>query len=224
MRIGLVVAVEMDSVFAYYGELEKLESPAGFEVFRTERGGNTLYIAHTGIGEIAAAAGVQYLSTKYAVEAIVNFGVVGGLTPEMKRHRICAVDRVVYYRYDCSEFMDLPEGQVIGHDSVYLETDRILTRKALETESELMNAVCCSSDKFVGNAEDKNALHERYGGDICDMESAAIVLSCEINSLPCLLLKAVSDGLEEGAKAFHEELNDAAMKCLVVADRIMEKL
>ena len=89
-RIGLLVAVEMDSVFARYGTPGKTEHRGGFDVFHYENEQYILYVIHSGIGEIAAAAAAQLLIDRYEVELIVNFGVVGGLTDEMALvSRIC---------------------------------------------------------------------------------------------------------------------------------------
>lgn len=224
MKIGLVVAIEMDSIFAYYKTWEKVPGPTGYDVYRIEQPEREIYVIHTGMGVIAAAAGTQYLITRYDVDVIVNFGVVGGLTAEMGSHRVCVVDRVVHYRYDCTEFMDLKLGQVAEHDSIFLPTTGEFVEKALSVSPELTRATCCSGDKFVGTGEEKAHLHEAFEGDVCDMESAGIVLTCEANRTPCLLLKAVADGLVGGARQFYEELQDAAFGCLAVADKIMSNL
>ncbi|MBQ0009946.1 MAG: 5'-methylthioadenosine/S-adenosylhomocysteine nucleosidase, partial [Ruminococcus sp.] len=157
-------------------------------------------------------------------ERIVNFGVVGGLTAEMGKQKVCVIDRVVHYKYDCSEFLPLKIGQVDGHDSVYLPTDPDLSEKALAVRPDLKKATCCSGDKFVATAEEKSQIHLAFDGDVCDMESAGIVLTCEANGIPCLLLKAVSDGLADGAKGFFEELFDASFLCLKTLDEILTRL
>lgn len=224
MKIGLIIAIEMDSIFRYFPEREQLPCPPGFELFHIKKENCDIYAVHAGMGEIAAASGTQYVITKYGVDIVVNFGVVGGLTPDMKTRRICVIDRVVHYKYDASEFMDLKIGQVPGHDSIFLPTEPSFVEKALTICPELFRATCCSGDKFVDAPEEKAHLHESFEGDVCDMESSGIVLTCEANGVPCLLLKAVSDGLFGGAREFYEELNDAAYSCLSVTDKIIESL
>ena len=224
MKIGLIVAIEMDSIFAHYKNLEQLPCPKGFELFHTEKERHEIFVLHAGMGEIAAASGVQYLATACGVELIVNFGVVGGVTTEMKKQKVCVIDRVVHYKYDCSEFMDLAIGQVDGHSSIFLPTTPPLVEKALAVYPDLKRSTCCSGDKFVGTEEEKMRLHIDFQGDVCDMESAGIVLTCEANGLPCLMLKAVSDGLADGAKGFYAELQEAGDKCLAVADSIIDTL
>ena len=206
MKIGMTVAIETDSIFAYYKDVEELACPAGFKLYLVKKNGHEIYVIQNGMGEIASAGGVQYLAAKYGVELIVNFGVVGGLTGEMKTKKVCVIDRVVHYKYDCSEFMDLAVGQVAGHDSVFLPTTAALVEKALEVFPELKRATCCSGDKFVGQESEKAALHDKFEGDVCDMESAGIVLTCEANGVPCLLLTAATLALaisaERGSEAW----------------------
>lgn len=221
---GLIVAIETEAVFRHYGEVRELDAPHGFKLYCISRADYEVYVLQTGMGEIAAAAGTQFLISKCGVSVIVNFGVVGGLTPDMKKRKLCLVDRVVHYKYDCSEFMDLVPGQVDGHDSVYLETSDNLRRRVLSVIDCMPSAVCCSGDKFVGTEAEKRHLHERFGGDVCDMESAGIVLTCEINRVPCVLIKAVSDGLADGAGGFFEELRAASLDCVAAADTVMALL
>ena len=224
MKIGLVVAIEMDAIFSYYTTPEPLDCPPGYHLYRIKKDRCDLYVLHTGMGEIAAAGGVQFLITKYGVDLILNFGVVGGLTPEMKQQKTCVIDQVVHYKYDCSEFMDLEVGQVAEHPSVFLPTDPVLTEQALAASPDLKKAICCSGDKFIGTEQEKAKLHQEFRGDVCDMESAGIVLTCEANGIPCLLLKAVSDGLTGGAEEFYEALQKTAVHCLRIADQIINAL
>lgn len=223
-KIGMIVAVEMDAIFSHYPEWKELEAPPGFRSFLVEQDTYDLHILHAGMGEIAASSGVQYLIAKYGVNCIVNFGVVGGLTSDMSTHKVCLVNRVVHYKYDCSEFMDLAVGQVDGHDSIFLTASESLVKSAMSVLEDLPLATCCSGDKFVATMEEKRYLHDTFEGDICDMESAGIVLACEANGVPCLLLKAVADGLADGAQGYYAELQSASLKCLVAADTIMERM
>lgn len=223
-KIGLIVAIEMEAIFKHYDKWEELEAPDGFRLILVEREDYQIYILQAGMGTIAASAGVQYLIAKCGVSKIFNFGVVGGMTDEMKKLKVCLVEKVVHYKYDCSEFMDMKIGQVDGHDSIYLHPSPNLVRNALSVSDDLKLVTCCSGDKFVSTAEEKMYLHDTFGGDICDMESAGIVLACEMNGVPCILLKAVSDGLADGAEGFYQELVNASLKCLEITDKVLDKL
>ncbi|MCQ2740963.1 MAG: hypothetical protein MJ210_02465 [Alphaproteobacteria bacterium] len=223
-RVGIVVAIEMNAVFEKYGNCKEIENSSGFKLFLVERDNYLIYIAQSGMGECAAAAACQFLISKCNVSMIINFGVVGGLTSKMKQLKVCLVEKVVHYKYDCSEFLPMAIGQVDGYNSIYIKTTENLVKQALNLNNDLTLVTCCSGDKFISTAEEKTYLHNTFNGDICDMESAGIVLTCDTNKVPCILFKAVSDGLEDGADGFFAELENASKKCLEIADKILDKI
>ena len=51
-----------------------------------------------------------------------------------------------------------------------------------------------------------------------------MLLTCRRNEIPCLMIKAVSDGLSEGGEAFYDAVQDCAVLCLAVTDRIIREL
>ena len=221
-KIGIIVAIELDAIKTLYPDLTEIPGPAGFAVYTAAKENCEIYVVRCGMGEIAAACGVQYLITAFGVSMIVNFGVVGGLVPGLSTRSVCLVKNVVHYKYDCSEFMPLAVGQVDGHGSIYLPTDESLLAEAAAL-SDLPLVTCCSGDKFVGTETEKTYLHTAFGGDICDMESAGIVLCCEANAVPCVLFKAISDGLSDGAEGFYRELQKASLLCFTIADRLIDR-
>ena len=223
-KIGLLVAVEMESVFARYGTPGKTEHRSGFDVFQYENESYVLHVIHSGIGEIAAAAAAQLLIDRYEVEMIVNFGVVGGLTEEMALTKTCVVTQVVHYDFDISGIDPLLPAQYPGLADIYLPADSALIEKACAVCPELKQVTCASADKFVGNQADKERLHRLYGADICEMESAAVLLTCRRCEIPCLMIKAVSDGLTGGGEEYSEALQGCADLCLSVTDRIIREL
>ena len=90
-RAGMIVAVEMAALQRRYGEPRETIQDGVYTVMVYPVGEYELYVLSSGVGEIAAAAGTQYLITKYNVELILNFGVVGALTEEMSEKKICIV-------------------------------------------------------------------------------------------------------------------------------------
>lgn len=223
-RIGIICAIELDAMFKHYTTYEEIQTNIDYKLFHVEKDNFDLFILQSGMGIAAAASGVQYLCTKCDISVLINFGVVGGLTAEMGKQKLCLVKNVVHYKYDCSEFMDLVPGQVAGHDSIYLKNDENLIKKVLKINPDLKLVTCCSGDKFVGTAEEKELLHNKFNGDICDMESAGIILTCEANHIPCVMFKAVSDGLNDGAEGFYEQLEGVSLICLQIVDEILDEL
>lgn len=222
-KIGMIVAMETSAIFKRYPNITTLESPNGFEVFYQKDNNIELYIMHCGMGTINASAGTQHLIDKYNIDVIVDFGVVGGLTENMKVQRIVVVDKVVHYRYDVSEFMDLQIGQIPDHE-LYIYTDKTLVEEVIKRDPSIAKATIASGDKFVAKPEDKKYIHDTFKADVCDMEAIGIVLTCEANNIPCLLIKAVSDSIVGGADEFWNEVDRVSLLCLDITESIINDL
>ena len=223
-KIGMLVAVEMEAVLSRYGSAQRTEERSGFRVYIYAMDGYTLYVVHSGAGELAAAAAAQLLIDRYEVELLVNFGVVGGLTEEMAQTKTVVVEKVVHYDFDTSAYDGTLPGQYAEYPDVYLPATPGLVEKALQLAPELKKVICASADKFVDAQAAKEDLHRRFGADICEMEAAAVVLTCNRCGVPCLLIKTVSDGLAGGAEEFGVALGRTSELCLKVADRIIREL
>lgn len=223
-KIGMLVAVEMDAVLRRYGTAERVETRHGFEMHQYDMGAYELCVLRSGAGEISAAAATELLIDRYEAELIVNFGVVGGLTEEMAQTKTCVVERVVHYDFDTSAYDGTLPGQYFQYPDVYLRPSPALIDRAVAVCPELKRVTCASADKFVDGAADKSALHRRWEADICEMEAAAVVLTCDRAGVPCLLIKTVSDGLTQGGEDFGTALAHTSALCLEVADRIIREL
>ena len=223
-NIGMLVAVEMDAVMRRYGQPGEVSELWGFKVLSYQMDTYRMYVVNSGIGEIAAAAATQLLIDRFGVELVVNFGVVGGLTEEMGRTKTCIVEKVVHYDFDCSGIDPVAPGQYPGYADVFLPTTAELVERATALQPDLKRVVCASADKFVDGREAKSALHARYGADICEMEAAGVVLTCNRCGVPCMLIKTVSDALDGGGEEFYAQVQRTSLICLELTDKIIRAL
>ena len=223
-KIGMIVAVEIAAVMKRYeGRLEDASVP-GFEVKLLRTEDYELYIVNSGAGEIASSSAVQLLISHFGVSMVVNFGVVGGLTPEMAVAKLAVVTDVVHYDYDVSEYLGYRKAVHVGYPTCNIPATKALVDAALAIEPGLKPVICASGDKFIGSSERKWALHEEYNADICEMEAAGIVLTCNRNGVPCLLIKAVSDSMGGGAEEYAREFERCADICLETVDKLIKTL
>lgn len=227
MKLGMVVAIpeEIDALLKGCGNPMGSIEEKGYSVYHYRIREHDLYVAGSGAGEIAAAATVQFLITRFDVERLINFGVVGGLTEEMKLSTVVAVEKCVHYDFDASPFEPwVKPGQYAAFPDVYIPADPGMIELAKGAVPELKAVICASGDKFIADPEKKRALHEEYQADICEMESAGILLTCYRNQVPALCLKAVSDSVEGGEQEFADMVHHAAESCVKVLLRILEEV
>ena len=223
-NIGMIVAVEINSVAKRYGKAFEEKTAGGFPVYSYRLGEDILHVLHTGAGELAAAAGTQILISELKCELVVNFGVVGGLTEEMSIAKTCIVEKVIHYDFDGGSYSGLSVGHYLGEPSPFVSPSEELISAARELFPELKPVVCASADKFVEGKENKAYLNKTFGADICEMEAAGIVYTCRRNKVPCLLIKAVSDGITGGFEEFAKEVDRVSDICLSVTESIIRKI
>ena len=223
-RIGMIVAVEIKAVLDKYGAALEEKNVAGYRVMEYKTNAYELIILNCGAGEIAAAAGTQYLISEYKVDMIANFGVVGGLTEDMSKTKTAIVEKVVHYDFDTSALDHCEVGRYMQYPDVFIPVDKQLFDKAREMYPDLKPVICASADKFVADPEAKRALNRVYGAEICEMEAAGIALICDRNNVPCMMIKVVSDGITGGAEEFTQTIDEAAAICLEIVNEVIGAL
>lgn len=226
MKIGMIVAIEREitAMLDSVGRPVSEEKFPGYCVKMYLVGGHELYVTQSGAGEIGAAAATQMLISVYNVSMIVNFGVVGGLTPEMNVTSTVVVEKAVHYDYDTSEIDNCEVARYLEYPDVYIPSNDKLCDMALEIEPSLKKVICASADKFISSAEKKAELNQLYAAQICDMETAGILLTANRNGIPTLSIKAVSDSVSGGADEFAAMVSEAAKTCVKVMMKILAKL
>ena len=223
-NIGMIVSVEIDAALNEFGVPSEDLKFSGYTIYKYKLGNDNLFVIHSGAGEIPAAMTTQFLISKFNVDLIVNFGVVGGLTHEMKLARTCIVESVIHYDFDTSEVDGCEIGRYLGYPTAYIPTTVNLVNKAIEIEPTLKRVICASADKFIARGEKKEELHNIYKADICEMEAAGIVLTCNKNEIPCLLIKTVSDSITGGASEFKKSINESAKIYIEITRKILNNI
>ena len=224
-KIGLIVAVEIESVLNRYGQPIKRQKIDAFDVLIYQVTDNAqLYVVSCGVGEIAAASATQFCISKLKCKMIVNFGIVGGLTDEMSATKTCIVEKVVHYDFDTSDIdTGYVQGQYNDYPDPFIPVTKKLLDKALKLEPTLQKVVLASGDKFVGTTEKKRGLHKQFGAHICDMEGAAVALVCNRNKIPFLMIKCVSDGVLDSTE-FNHYFHKSASICFELTDKIIKNI
>ena len=162
-KAGLVVAIEMGALTRKFGEPLETIKYRNETIYKYHTGDFELYAIRSGVGEIAASASAELLITKFDVEYLFNFGVVGGLTEEISKHRICVVDKVVHYDFDTSKIDHCEPGRYIDlYPTVYIPTNEHLKDLAIKEVPDLKPVICASGDKFVDDAEARIAINKQF--------------------------------------------------------------
>ncbi len=223
-KVGIVVAVteEQAPFLKVFGMPSHFYKDDCYDIVSWNKYRDEIYLIKSGYGEIAAASATQHLIDKFDVEQIINYGVVGGLSEDLRVGDIGIVRKVVHYGFDVSATGKYPVGRYPKHnDLFFMPKKNAFTEDIMHLYKEF---VCASADKFVEGREAKMQLRRDYGADICEMESAGIIITCNRNNIPCSFLKIVSDSINEGNEAFNKNVNNVSTLCVNELAKILLKI
>ena len=224
-KIGMVVAMqsEVESFLSAKKLAVKHIKYGGFEIMNFNLGENEVYCVRSGVGEIFAASATQMLACVYNVDVVINFGVCGSLVDGLKVGQVALVDGVVHYDFDTSAIDGCEVGRYLQYPEVTLRPDKELIRLAKQVEPDIQTVVCASADKFVADENIKERLANDFGASVCEMESAGVLLTCLNMGIPCLIIKAVSDG-KGGVEEFKQMVNHSSKQYVELVYKLSQIL
>ncbi|MCU0895100.1 MAG: purine phosphorylase [Rhodospirillales bacterium] len=117
-------------------------------------------------------------------DALVSFGLAGGLDPRLASGAVCVPEAVL-----------LPSGR-------RLPVDPSWRRRLLEHAGNAGGALLAGRDEPVGSPEEKAELFARSGAGAIDMESHAVAELAEARRVPFLVIRAIADPAERRLPAW----------------------
>ena len=221
-RVGIIVATREEQIpfFHVFGVPSCAHRDDMYDVSSWNKYQNDIYLIRSGYGEIAAAAATQHLVDRFDVESVINYGVVGALTEDLHVGDIGVVRKIVHYGFDLSATGEYPVGRYPNQNDLFIKPkEEVLSDKIIESYNDF---ICASADRFVDGGELKRQLQRDYGANICEIEAAGIVITCNKNHIPCSFIKAVSDGVDEGSEAFNDNVSRVSRICVEELAKILQ--
>ncbi len=164
--------------------------------------------AVSGVGKVNAAVCAQTMILKYAPEAIINTGVGGALDKELKVCDVVVGESAVQHDFDTSPLGD-EKGFVSTVNITNFPLDKALSGKLIASLSFLgipaKSGVIATGDQFVCDPGVKEEIVSHFQAKACEMEGGAIAHACYMNKTPCAILRAISDGADDGATLSYQE-------------------
>ncbi len=172
-------------------------------------------IAKCGIGKVFAAICAEAMIMKYSPSLIVNSGVGGALSGELKPTDTVIATNACQHDMDTSPLGD-PKGLVSGINKIYFDADgraiEILKRASDELGIKAVCGTVASGDRFVADREEKEKIARDFGAVACEMEGAAVAHCAYVNETPFALIRAISDSADADANMDYSEFLPIAAK------------
>jgi len=170
----------------------------------------------TGVGKVKTAASIQYLLDHFPVEAVIYTGNAGAVNPEVKIGDIVISQKVVQHDFDLAG-----KGKADEMKTPWFEADPGLIDLALRASHELGFEENChvgkilTGDQTIIDSKKRQWLWATFRGDCVEMEGAAIASVCFQNSVPFVIIRAITDLADENTRndfrrTMHKACVDAA--------------
>ncbi|MCB9110718.1 MAG: 5'-methylthioadenosine/S-adenosylhomocysteine nucleosidase [Anaerolineales bacterium] len=215
MKIVVMVSAiaEWKAVKKIFPQLEIIVSPYGDMAFLNHAGWDlTLY--HSGWGKIASAGAIQYIIDHDRPDIIINLGTCGGFEGLTNLGDIVLVERT--FIYDIVELMgDL---NIVEYYASSLDLSWI----AEPTPHPVRRGILASADSDL--PPQKVSYLKSQGAIAGDWESGALAWVANKNAARLLILRGVSDLVNEEAGEAYDNLPLFEERTLMIMRKLFEQL
>lgn len=195
--IGIIGAMSEEiSHFSEIMENKETKKFGSLEFISGKIYGKDVVCAMCGIGKVFAAVTAQTMILCYKPDMIINTGVAGSLTDELKVFDVAVGTASVQYDFDTTAFGD-PLGLIPTLNTVKLPCDPKITDMLCVCADELKipnkRSIIATADRFLEDDGKKSFLREHFGASACEMEGGSIGQVCVFNKVPYGIIRCISD-------------------------------
>lgn len=204
--LGIIGAMDIE-VDSLKNEMERpqITTVAGMDFYQGIIGEKEVVVVKCGIGKVNAAMCTQILIDRFDVQAVINTGVAGSLNNDIDICDIVISTKAQEHDMDVTP-LGYDKGVIPGMEDSVFEAEASLIQLAkksaisAELPVKIFEGKIVSGDQFIGTHEAKAVLRAEFDGDCAEMEGAAIAHVANLNQIPFLIVRAISDKADGGAE------------------------
>ena len=214
--IGIIGAmdVEIESLKEKMDITNTSEEDA-MEFCEGTREGQKVVIVKCGMGKVNAGVCASDLIDDFGCTKIINTGVAGSLDNKLNIGDIVVSTDAVQHDFDV-EHIGFKKGEIPYTGKYAFAADEKLREQAVEAVKSVAADInvyegrICSGDQFIHTKEQKDRIVGDFGGMCAEMEGAAIAQICYLNETPFVIIRAVSDKVDETEAVEYKEFEPKA--------------
>lgn len=161
--------------------------------------GQEVVCCECGVGKVNAAMSAQIMIDRYHPDLIINSGIAGSLSKEIRIGDLVIADDCVQHDMDGTELGD-PRGQIQFNDEMrtYLPADTAIANTLEKACAEIPDTAVfrgriASGDVFIASRDRRKRIADTFNAIACEMEGAAVGQVCYRNEIPFTILRCISD-------------------------------
>ena len=202
-----------------------------FIITKGTLGNNNIVLIKSGVGKVAASTTTQFIIDNYEPIYIINTGIAGSLSPDIKAGDIIIVNKLVQHDFDVTAF-GCPKGYINNgiepNKPTIFHSDKKLVEKfgnelGLNQNKNIKLGTIATGDIFVNQEKQKQLIRDEFSADIIDMESAAIAQTTQRNNVPLIVIRTISDSENNSVSEYKQNkkitAKEAALSILSVLNK-----
>lgn len=227
MKLGIIGAMDVEvALLKEHLEDARQVHRAGMEFSEGTLADLPAVVVRCGVGKVNAALCTQVLADLFDVTHLVNTGVAGSLDGAIDIGDVVVSTDAVHHDVDVCALGYEP-GQVPGLPTLAFSADPQLRQVALEAAAEVAPEIhafegrIASGDQFIGSSQEKERIAGAFRARCAEMEGASIAHACQLNGLPFVIVRAISDKADGSSTMDYPSFEQAAAKrCARIVERM----
>ena len=198
--VGIITAMdeELEAVKKIMDEESEIQSINGVDIVVGKIQNVYCLLTKSGAGKVNAARTTQILIDKYDISYIINVGVAGAINYKLQIGDIVIGKKVVQHDFDITAFGHskgyIPGvGNEILCDSGLVSKFEKITENVEEKVYNVISGTIATGDIFVTEVAMKDKIASKFKADCVEMEGAAIAQICELDGIPFIIIRSISD-------------------------------
>lgn len=206
--IGIIGA--MDEEIIHYKnniDIESSREYAGITYYTGKIYDNDVVLVKSGIGKVHAAIATQIMIDRFNVNSIIFTGLAGALVPYLKIGDVVIANFLVQHDVDLTAFGrrtgEIPSiGRMVEADPEMIDSIGKIYDKHCGNDNvcpQLIVGTIASGDSFISDRNKITWLQREFGAIAAEMEGASVAQVCQMNKIPFVILRTISDSANENA-------------------------
>ena len=230
MKLGIIGAMDVEVALLKENMTNvTAERHAWSDYFEGQLSGVDVVVVQCGVGKVNAALCAQILCDIYGVTHLVNTGIAGSLQAALDIGDLVVSRDAIYHDFDIT-YWGRAIGEVPGMGVTAFPADDTMMECAYAA-AESINpghtkiGRIASGDQFVCSKDKKEKIISDTQAICTEMEGAAIAHTAYRNSVPFVILRAISDKADDSAERDYPTFEAiAAKRCAEVTMALAQKL
>jgi adenosylhomocysteine nucleosidase len=180
----------------------------GRQIYTGKLGNKRVTIIISGYGKIKSASATQLLIDHNPSKVYIHYGTAGALSPKLKIGDIVVAASVI--EHDVRELFPVPKSPPIHPSSPELI-------KKLTATANLIFGTIASGDEDITSSLRRDELFNKHQALSVDWESAGFALTCQLNNVPGIIFRTISDLAYEHTNTQYQANQERVINNLVVS-------